>query len=101
MWQIMAKQVPACKNADLKNNSFTCLRNATVAQIQAAAEFADDYSSADFPWVPVIDGGNNLIPELASNMLANSRFASVPFIAGANLDEGKTPTTKPLFGSKS
>ena len=36
----------------------------------------------------MIDGPNGLIPDLPSKLLSQGKFSKIPFMAGANLDEG-------------
>ncbi|KAF7350369.1 Carboxylic ester hydrolase [Mycena venus] len=45
-------------------------------------------SDKGYPFVPVIDGPNGLLPDLPSALMEKGKFARVPFISGANLDEG-------------
>ena len=46
-------------------------------------------SNQQCPWVPTLDGADGLLPELPSLMYAKGQFSRIPFISGANLDEGK------------
>ncbi|EEB91474.1 hypothetical protein MPER_10156, partial [Moniliophthora perniciosa FA553] len=41
-----------------------------------------------FPWGPSIDGAGGFIPDLPSRLFEKGIFATLPFIAGTNLDEG-------------
>ncbi|KAK6996541.1 carboxylic ester hydrolase [Favolaschia claudopus] len=52
-------------------------------------------SKEGYPFVPVLDGPGGLLPELPSGLIAKGKFARLPFITGANLDEGTflTPPT--------
>ena len=47
---------------------------------------------------PALDGPNGLIPDYPSSLLARGKIACVPFIAGANLDEGESEVTLFLLG---
>ncbi|KZT41184.1 esterase 1 [Sistotremastrum suecicum HHB10207 ss-3] len=87
LWQTFAQAVPECASANL-NNTFGCLKTASVEEIIAATNIAAEAANDQFPFVPVIDGEGGLIPDYPSTLQSQGRFSRIPFIAGTNLDEG-------------
>lgn len=53
-------------------------------------------TAASFPqpflFVPVLDGPDGVVPDLPSKLLAAGKFSKLPFVAGTNLDEGRSTT---------
>jgi len=47
-----------------------------------------------FPFQPVIDGPDGLIPDIPSKLLAEGRFSKLPFMSGTNKDEGTLFTSQ-------
>ena len=86
-WQNFVAAVPECSGASV-NDSFDCLRQASVSTILNAQGSASGQAGEQFPWSPVIDGTGGVIPDLPSNLLASGTFSRIPFISGSNLDEG-------------
>ncbi|KAI0373780.1 esterase 1 [Pilatotrama ljubarskyi] len=86
-WLNLVAAVPECAN-ESTNASFNCLRRASVSTLLSAQGFASQHAGEQFPWSPVIDGHGGIIPDLPSKLLALGEFSRIPFISGANLDEG-------------
>ncbi|KAJ8495360.1 hypothetical protein ONZ51_g1780 [Trametes cubensis] len=86
-WQNLVAAVPECSGASV-NDSFDCLRQASVSTILNAQGSASGQAGEQFPWSPVIDGSGGVIPDLPSKLLAAGTFSRIPFISGSNLDEG-------------
>ncbi|KAF8212696.1 esterase 1 [Mycena galopus ATCC 62051] len=95
-WQNFVSGVPSCATTSYNGSTFGCLRAANTTEIFAGISAAMNETSAEFPWVPVIDGPGGLIPDLPSALLKCGQFARLPFIAGTNLDEGTLFTPRTL-----
>jgi carboxylesterase type B len=89
-WDNFVRAVPECANC--KEDSIACLQrvNSSAALLEAI-ETSWAESNEGYPFVPVIDGPHGLLPDLPSVLMAKGEFARVPFISGANLDEGAVP----------
>ncbi|KZT41185.1 extracellular triacylglycerol lipase precursor [Sistotremastrum suecicum HHB10207 ss-3] len=98
LWQTFARAVPACASANL-NNTFGCLKSASVADIISATSTASKSSTQDFAFVPVIDGEGGMIPDLPSVLQSRGLVSRIPFIAGTNLDEGTLFTDQTVNSS--
>ena len=88
VWDNFVRAVPECASLVSSNDTFGCLRNASSTEILAAWNVSLSLANEQFPWVPVIDGSEGLIPALPSELYTAGAFPRVPFIAGTNLDEG-------------
>ncbi|KAJ7637237.1 extracellular triacylglycerol lipase precursor [Mycena polygramma] len=95
-WDNFVRAVPGCNQ--YKDDSFACLRNANSSVLVQAMASASAQSHEVYPWAPVIDGPEGLLPELPSVLMEKGNFARIPFIAGTNLDQG-TYFTTPLVNS--
>lgn len=87
-WDNFVNAIPECANST--RSSIECLQrldNSTTLQQAIITSWAE--SKEGYPWVPVLDGPNGLLPDLPSVLLEKGKFARLPFIAGSNLDEGK------------
>ncbi|KAL5495839.1 hypothetical protein ACEPAI_1303 [Sanghuangporus weigelae] len=91
LWQDFVSAVPECSNAS-RENTFTCLRSASVESLLNATNFA---AQTLIPFPPVIDGPGGIIPDLPSLLFRRGKFSRIPIITGTNLDEGTDfiPTT--------
>ncbi|KAJ6578539.1 esterase 1 [Mycena capillaripes] len=85
-WDNFVRAVPEC--AKCEGDAIACLQRANSSVLQEAVEASWAKSDKGYPFVPVIDGPNGLLPDLPSVLLERGKFARVPFIAGATLDEG-------------
>ncbi|KAJ7803519.1 esterase 1 [Mycena olivaceomarginata] len=86
-WDNFVRAVPECANC--KEDSIACLqRVSSSAALLEAIETSWAESNEGYPFSPVIDGPHGLLPDLPSVLMAKGQFARVPFISGANLDEG-------------
>ncbi|KAJ7857346.1 extracellular triacylglycerol lipase precursor, partial [Mycena olivaceomarginata] len=96
-WDNLVRAVPECANC--KEDSIACLQrvNSSAALLEAI-ETSWAESNEGYPFSPVIDGPHGLLPDLPSVLMAKGEFARVPFISGANLDEG-TYFTRPNVNS--
>ncbi|PPQ80788.1 hypothetical protein CVT26_015203 [Gymnopilus dilepis] len=94
-WELFVKGVPACSALASTNNAFECLRRVNSTEIFSGFVSALSNPPDPFGFSPTLDGPGGLIPDLPSRLLAQGRFAHLPFIAGTNLDEGTmfVPTT--------
>ncbi|KAJ7151204.1 Alpha/Beta hydrolase protein [Mycena filopes] len=95
-WDNFVHAVPECAN--YTGSSIDCLRGADATALQQAIATSWAESTEGYPFAPVIDGPHGLIPALPSVLLAEGKFARLPFIAGSNLDEG-TYFANPLVNS--
>jgi acetylcholinesterase len=88
-WAAFAGAVPGCAGV-APGSSFACLQaaNATSAQLLAAVAAADAAAPEQFPFVPVLDGPGGVYPAVGSAVLPTGQWAKIPFITGANKDEG-------------
>ncbi|KAJ7844166.1 extracellular triacylglycerol lipase precursor [Mycena leptocephala] len=91
-WDNFVRAVPGC--GDCRENSIACLQNANASALLQGIETSWAKANEGYPFFPVIDGPNGLLPDLPSVLMEKGKFARVPFIAGANLDEG-TYFTRP------
>ncbi|KAJ7127849.1 esterase 1 [Mycena epipterygia] len=97
-WDNFVSAVPSCANSLRTGNSIPCLQSANATTLLQAIGTATEEAGADYPWGPTIDGPSGLLPDLPSVLLEKGKFARIPFITGANLDEGTFFTT-PLISS--
>ncbi|CAK5278299.1 unnamed protein product [Mycena citricolor] len=88
LWTNFVGGVTSCASLAGTHSTFSCLRNATTQELLDSFNAAFAGSAEPYPWDPVIDGPQGLIPDLPSRLLAQGKFSRVPFIAGTNLDEG-------------
>ncbi|KAJ7151210.1 extracellular triacylglycerol lipase precursor [Mycena filopes] len=95
-WDNFVHAVPECAN--YTGSSIECLRGADAIALQQAITTSWAESTEGYPFAPVIEGPDGLIPALPSVLLAEGKFARLPFIAGSNLDEG-TYFANPLVNS--
>ncbi|KAJ7248178.1 esterase 1 [Mycena haematopus] len=86
-WNIFVSSTPTC--AQNSTDEFACLRAATTDEILAAENAGLAATVGEFPFFPVLDGPDGIIPELPSNTLQSpGGGASVPFMSGSTLDDG-------------
>ncbi|THH14881.1 hypothetical protein EW146_g5513 [Bondarzewia mesenterica] len=87
-WLAFARGTPSCTSSMSlsKNDTFSCLLTATSDEILAGMEAAQSFNQQQFPFIPVLDGLNGVVPTLPSLRLGVG--AKVPFISGTVLDEG-------------
>ncbi|KAJ6481879.1 extracellular triacylglycerol lipase precursor, partial [Mycena sanguinolenta] len=87
-WNIFVNSTPTCAG-NYSGDEFECLRAATIDQLLAAENAALLATVGEFPFFPVLDGPDGIIPELPSDLLRSpGAVASVPFISGSTLDDG-------------
>ncbi|ETW83899.1 Esterase/lipase/thioesterase [Heterobasidion irregulare TC 32-1] len=93
-WLAFARGTPSCTSSLLftenenDRETFSCLLAATSDEILIGEEAALAYGQQQFPFIPVIDGSEGLVPDLPSLRLRSGAGNRVPFIAGTVLDEG-------------
>ena len=85
-WQTFVSSVSSCTQTATSGHTLDCLRRANPSDIAQALRAS---LSAWAGVGPALDGPNGLIPDYPSKLLARGQLACVPFIAGANLDEGE------------
>ena len=90
-WQTFVSDVPSCTQSATTGHTLDCLRRANSSDIAQGLRINLGDPPQLFPlfFDPTLDGPNGLIPDYPSKLLAEGRFACVPFIAGTNLDEGE------------
>lgn len=86
-WTALVNATPECAGAS-PDDTFDCLRSASFTTLLDAWNATVVDNPQPLPFAPVIDGDGGLIPDLPSSLLAQGRFARLPFIAGTCLDEG-------------
>lgn len=87
-WQNFVRGVPYCASVATSGDTFSCLRDVNSTEIFQGLAAALAESTNKFPFAPVIDGSDGLIPDLPSVLFKRGQFTRLPFIAGTNLDEG-------------
>ncbi|KAJ7463191.1 extracellular triacylglycerol lipase precursor [Mycena latifolia] len=87
-----------CAESLSMGNSIGCLQSADTSALLQAISTSSAKSNESYPWGPVVDGPDGLIPDLPSVMWEKGKFARIPFMTGSNLDEGTFFTT-PLMNS--
>ncbi|KAJ2925706.1 hypothetical protein H1R20_g11389, partial [Candolleomyces eurysporus] len=90
-WQHFVRNVASCASIATSGHTLACLRNATTEEITAGLlqTIKPDSSLSDLVWMPALDGHpGSVYLDLSSRLYAKGRFARIPFIAGTNLDEG-------------
>ncbi|KAK0484470.1 extracellular triacylglycerol lipase precursor [Armillaria novae-zelandiae] len=87
-WQNFVAGTPGCESVAGTQNTFDCLQAANSSAIYEG--FVEAYALAIevFPFDLTLDGPSGLLPDLPSRLWAKGEFAMLPFISGANLDEG-------------
>ncbi|KAI0331004.1 esterase 1 [Cubamyces sp. BRFM 1775] len=93
-WTNFVNATPECAGSAGTNETFPCMRNASLATLLSAYNTSSAESPESFQFVPVIDGPDGLIPDLPSKLMSEGKFSRIPLITGANLDDGTffTPT---------
>ncbi|KAJ7726929.1 lipase I [Mycena metata] len=87
-WSIFVNSTPTCGPDTSVDNAFDCLREASSDQIAAAGLAGLAAMVGEFPFFPVLDGPEGLIPALPSDSLKSGAGNKVPFISGSVLDDG-------------
>ncbi|KAJ7918113.1 extracellular triacylglycerol lipase precursor [Mycena leptocephala] len=86
-WNIFVNNTPTC--AGKFGDKFLCLRAATTDQLLAAELAGLAATVGEFPFFPVLDGPNGVIPTLPSERLRSPGSGNgVPFMSGTVLDDG-------------
>ncbi|KAK0499028.1 extracellular triacylglycerol lipase precursor [Armillaria luteobubalina] len=87
-WQNFVAGTPGCESVAGTQNTFDCLQAANSSAIYEG--FVEAYALAIevFPFDLTLDGPSGLFPDLPSRLRAKAEFTMLPFISGANLDEG-------------
>ncbi|KAF7366360.1 Carboxylic ester hydrolase [Mycena sanguinolenta] len=78
-WNIFVNSTPTC--AGNSEDAFACLRAATTDELLAAENAALLATVGEFPFFPVLDGPDGLIPELPSDLLASPWCGAEIFLA--------------------
>jgi carboxylesterase type B len=88
IWETFVAAVPECANST-SSDSFECLMTASASTLIEAGQVALNKSEQNNIFQPVLDGPKGVFPKPASDVWASGSFAKIPFITGANLDEGE------------
>ncbi|KAF8178205.1 Alpha/Beta hydrolase protein [Mycena galopus ATCC 62051] len=89
-WNIFVNSTPTCAG-DLNSGTdeFACLRAATTDELLAAENAGLAATVGEFPFFPVLDGPDGLIPALPSVTLPSpGAGGGIPFMSGSTLDDG-------------
>lgn len=89
IWEDFVKNVPTCEFLIGSETAIPCLQYADAGALVAAWFNVTSRAEEAFPWAPVLDGPQGIIPDLPSRLYELERFSFIPFMAGTNLDEGK------------
>ncbi|KIL63619.1 hypothetical protein M378DRAFT_660840 [Amanita muscaria Koide BX008] len=95
-WQNFVRGVPSCSSLAMTGNTFSCLQAANSSDIVQGLLVSIAESPYSFPWRPVLDGPDGVVPDYASRRFLRGEFARLPFIAGTNLDEGTLVAVPPF-----
>ncbi|KAF7342113.1 Carboxylic ester hydrolase [Mycena venus] len=88
-WNIFVNNTPTCAGPGNSADEFACLRAATTDELMAAANAGLAATVGEFPFFPVLDGPDGIIPELPSVRLPSPAvMPKVPFMSGSTLDDG-------------
>ncbi|KAJ7484240.1 extracellular triacylglycerol lipase precursor [Mycena latifolia] len=87
-WDNFVNEIPECASSLDDSTSLDCLRTANGSSFIDAITVSSLEGIGFIPWALILDGRKGLIPDLPSKLLSAGKFAHVPFITGANLDEG-------------
>ncbi|KAG7445275.1 esterase 1 [Guyanagaster necrorhizus] len=88
-WEYFVAGTPGCESVAGTQNTFPCLQAANSSAIyQGLVEAYTLSLPGKSAFSPTLDGPSGLIPDLPTHLWAKGEFATIPFIAGSNLDEG-------------
>ncbi|THV00778.1 esterase 1 [Dendrothele bispora CBS 962.96] len=87
-WETFVGAVPGCESLANTDSTFGCLQNASTEAINQGLLTALAEATEQAPFGPTIDGPGGVYPDLPSKLFAEGHFSKLPFIAGANQDEG-------------
>ena len=87
-WDTLVSNIPGCADSVENGTSIPCAQTASTQDILKALTQTADTFPGVILWQPVIDGPGGLIPDLASKLHEEGKFAKLPFMTGTNLDEG-------------
>ncbi|KAJ6511528.1 extracellular triacylglycerol lipase precursor [Mycena vitilis] len=87
-WNIFVNSTSTCA-AD-SGDEFSCLRAATTEELMAAQLAGLAAMVGEFPFFPVLDGPDGIIPALPSDLLRSPAVTGkrIPFMSGTVLDDG-------------
>jgi hypothetical protein len=87
----------SCKGNFTVDNAFPCLLRATSDELLVGETAGIAAMAGEFPFFPVLDGPQGIIPALPSQRLKAGAGCKVPFISGTTLDDGlSTPVSSSL-----
>lgn len=87
-WENFVDGIASCGPNTKPGSTFDCIQAATTPEIFEGLSATLAKTSNLFTWDPSVDGPGGLIPDLPSVLLQQGKFARLPFISGANQDEG-------------
>ncbi|KAH6906711.1 triacylglycerol lipase 3 [Coprinopsis sp. MPI-PUGE-AT-0042] len=89
LWPRFVSNIPSCASLASSGRTFACLRNASQAEVKASYNQLTDNTFLQEWWGPTLDQRpGSLFPDFPSRLYERGQFAKIPFIAGADLDEG-------------
>ncbi|KAH6896272.1 triacylglycerol lipase 3 [Coprinopsis sp. MPI-PUGE-AT-0042] len=89
LWPRFVSNIPSCASLASSERTFACLRNASEAEVKASYNHLTDNTFLQEWWGPTLDQRpGSLFPDFPSRLYERGQFARIPFIAGADLDEG-------------
>ncbi|THV00777.1 extracellular triacylglycerol lipase precursor [Dendrothele bispora CBS 962.96] len=87
-WEAFVGAVSGCESLASTDNTFGCLQNASTEAIHQGLLTSLAEATEQLPFDPAIDGPGGVYPDFPSKLFAEGHFSKLPFIAGANQDEG-------------
>ncbi|KAJ7216390.1 extracellular triacylglycerol lipase precursor [Mycena pura] len=87
-WDVFVDNTATCAGPLRTADVFACLRAASADEIMAGQNAGLAAMVGEFPFFPVLDGPQGLIPALPSALLRDGRGGRVPFMSGSVLDDG-------------
>ncbi|KAJ7231980.1 extracellular triacylglycerol lipase precursor [Mycena rebaudengoi] len=87
-WRVFVNNTASCKGNFTVDNAFPCLLRATSDELLVGETAGIAAMAGEFPFFPVLDGPQGIIPALPSQRLKAGAGCKVPFISGTTLDDG-------------
>ncbi|KAJ7241986.1 triacylglycerol lipase [Mycena rebaudengoi] len=87
-WRVFVNNTASCKGNFTVENAFPCLLRATSDELLVGETAGIAAMAGEFPFFPVLDGPQGIIPALPSQRLKAGAGCKVPFISGTTLDDG-------------
>ncbi|KAJ6622814.1 extracellular triacylglycerol lipase precursor [Mycena sp. CBHHK59/15] len=87
-WLVFVNNTASCRGNFSVDNTFPCLLAATSDEILAGETAGIAAMAGEFPFFPVLDGPQGIIPALPSQRLRSGAGGRIPFISGSVIDDG-------------